>query len=129
MICLLAATGAVLATLSTDAVTLAWTHSVEKTLWEEDWRDGPAGLELLEARVRGSGAGMEPPPGAVLVNGAFAWRPNLPALKEIVLRRSDATADWRLCLPGAACRDLGAFILAETDPVVVKPCSKGVSVP
>ena len=62
MICLLA--GSTIASLMAGAITLAWTHSVEKIVWEEDWRSTPAGLELVEARVRGSGAGMEPPQGA-----------------------------------------------------------------
>ena len=52
--------------LAVSAFTLSWTHSVEKTRWEEDWRVTPAGLEIVEARVKGSGAGMEPPEGAVL---------------------------------------------------------------
>ena len=60
MICLIA--GSKIAPLLAGALTLAWTHSVEKTRWEEDWREVAAGLELVEARVQGSGAGMEPPP-------------------------------------------------------------------
>ncbi|HSO47816.1 MAG TPA: DUF1850 domain-containing protein, partial [Rhizobiaceae bacterium] len=35
--------------------TLGWTHSVEKTGWEEQWRSGGETLQLEEARVRGSG--------------------------------------------------------------------------
>ena len=73
MICLLA--GSAIAPLMAGAITLAWTHSVEKIVWEEDWRSTPAGLELVEARVRGSGAGMEPPPEARLVNGVWSWKP------------------------------------------------------
>ena len=53
------------------AMTLAWTHSVEKTLWEEDWRSGQYGLELAQTRVRGCGAGMEPAPDARLVDGSL----------------------------------------------------------
>jgi hypothetical protein len=33
------------------------------------------GLELVQARVKGSGAGMEPPPEARLVDGWFQWQP------------------------------------------------------
>jgi hypothetical protein len=100
---------------------LAWTHSVEKIVWEEDWRAGPAGLELVEARVRGSGAGMEPPPEARLVNGAWIWRPALPPQREVVMRRSGATADWRICISGQ-CRPMEAYVTAEADPVVMKVC-------
>ena len=56
--------GAVVTRLAVASFTLAWTHSVEKTRWEEDWRVGARGLEIVEARVKGSGAGMEPGPDA-----------------------------------------------------------------
>src|SRR5690606_23223998 len=55
VICLVA--GKVIAPLMAGAMTLAWTHSVENIAWEEDWRATPAGLEIVEARVKGSGAG------------------------------------------------------------------------
>ena len=71
----------VVKTLSLAAFTLAWTHSVEKIDWQEDWRITPQGLELVQARVKGSGAGMEPPPEARLVDGWFQWQPK---------RRADA---------------------------------------
>jgi hypothetical protein len=103
------------------AVTLVWAHSVEKILWEEDWRRGPAGLELVEARVRGSGAGMDPPPEARFVNGSWAWRPALPPLKEVVMRRSGATPDYRVCIAGQ-CRPMGDFVPAGADPVVLAAC-------
>ena len=69
----------VVKTLSLAAFTLAWTHSVEKVEWQEDWRVTPAGLELVQARVKGSGAGMEPPPEARLVDGWFQWQPKRKA--------------------------------------------------
>jgi hypothetical protein len=119
MICLLA--GKLVAPLMAGAVTLAWTHSVERIGWEEDWRAGPAGLELVEARVRGSGAGMEPPPGAKLTDGVWAWKPSLPPQREVVMRRSGATADWRICIAGR-CRPMEAYLPAEADPVAMKVC-------
>ena len=61
-LCLLAAGATV--RLGTVALTLAWTHSIEKTRWEEDWRATPAGLVLEEDRIQATGAGMEPPPNA-----------------------------------------------------------------
>jgi hypothetical protein len=103
------------------AITLAWTHSVEKIAWEEDWRSGPAGLELVEARVRGSGAGMEPPPEARFVNGVWAWKPGLTAQREVIMRRSGATADWRVCVSGQ-CRPMGAYVPDEADPVTMRKC-------
>ncbi|MCB8822437.1 DUF1850 domain-containing protein [Microvirga rosea] len=119
MICLLA--GSKVVPLLVSAMTLAWTHSVEKILWEEEWRSGPAGLELVEARVRGSGAGMEPPPEATSDHGVWKWRPNVPPLQEVALRRSGATADWGICIEGR-CRPMGEFVPPEADPVVMKPC-------
>ena len=65
--------------LAVTAFTLSWTHSVEKTRWEEDWRVTPAGLEIVEASVKGSGAGMEPPEGAVLKDGWWVYRPKISA--------------------------------------------------
>ena len=119
MLCLVAGTAIV--PLLASAVTLAWTHSVERIAWEEDWRSGPGGLELVEARVRGSGAGMDPPAEARFRNGAWAWRPALPAQPEIVMRRSGATADWRVCV-GESCRPMEAYVPAGADPVVLKGC-------
>ena len=120
MLCL--AAGAVVAPLLTDAVTLTWTHSVERTLWEEDWRSVSTGLELAEARIRGSGAGMDPPPQARRVGEAWAWRPALPAQPELVLRRSGATADWRICIRGS-CQALDALVPADADPVTLRACN------
>ena len=119
MICLLA--GSTMVPLMAGAITLAWTHSVEKIVWEEDWRSGPAGLEVVEARVRGSGAGMEPPPEAKLAHGVWSWKPNLPPQAQVVMRRSGATADWRICIAGR-CRPMEAYVPPEADPVVMKAC-------
>ncbi len=99
-------TSAVLAkTLSLAAFTLAWTHSVEKIEWQEDWRITPQGLELVQARVKGSGAGMEPPPEARLIGGWFQWQPKRAAMPELVLANSAAAGEWRLCESGH-CRTL-----------------------
>src|SRR5215470_4155983 len=100
----LASAGAVKA-LSLAAFTLAWTHSIEKVEWQEDWRVTPAGLKLVQARVKGSGAGMEPPPDARLVNGWFQWSPKRPPMPQLVLGNSGAAGEWRLCTNGR-CRTL-----------------------
>jgi hypothetical protein len=99
----------VVKTLSLAAFTLAWTHSVEKIEWQEDWRVSPAGLQLIQARVKGSGAGMEPPSEARLVNGWFQWRPNKPPMPEVVLGNSGAAGEWRLCVSGQ-CRTLSDIL-------------------
>ena len=48
------------------AFTLAWTHSVERVAGRRTGAIEGDRWSLVEARVRGSGAGMEPPPEAVL---------------------------------------------------------------
>ncbi len=101
-------------------VTLAWTHSVQKTEWQEVWVAGPDGLTLQEARVKGSGAGMEPPPEAVLAGGFYRWAPRLPPQRDVVLRRSGATADWRICTPDG-CRTMDELAGAD-DPVRLTAC-------
>jgi hypothetical protein len=102
-LCLLSA--GVAKTLAVTAFTLGWTHSVEKVDWQEDWRVTPAGLELVAARVKGSGAGMEPPPDARLVDGWYQWAPHHPALPQLVLGNSGLAGEWRLCADGN-CRTL-----------------------
>jgi hypothetical protein len=104
----LASAGAVKA-LSVAAFTLAWTHSIEKVEWQEDWRITANGLELVEARVKGSGAGMEPPPEARLHGGWFRWRPVRPAMDEVTLGNSGAAGEWRLCVNGK-CRTLSDIL-------------------
>jgi hypothetical protein len=106
MLCLLAAGKTTV--LAASAFTLSWTHSVEKIRWEEDWRVTPAGLAIVEARVKGSGAGMEPPADAVLKDGWWVYAPKLPARDRIMLAASGATpSGWTFCA-GADCRELGA---------------------
>jgi hypothetical protein len=115
------AAGALVISLGAGEITLGWRHSVQKTLWEEVWRETPAGLEIVEARIEGSGAGMDPPDGAKLVNGFWRWHPGLPPLKEVVMRRSGATADWRICT-ASGCRPMGDYLPADADPVTLKTC-------
>jgi hypothetical protein len=95
----------VVKTLSIAAFTLAWTHSIEKIEWQEDWRISAKGLELVQARVKGSGAGMEPPPDARLFGGWFQWQPKRAPMPEVVLGNSGAAGEWRLCSNGN-CRTL-----------------------
>ncbi|MBF0267698.1 MAG: DUF1850 domain-containing protein [Alphaproteobacteria bacterium] len=77
--------------------TLAWTHSVEKVTWEEDWQAAKGRLVLVEARIQGSGAGMEPGEDAVLKNGFWRWRPKIPPLDRLILTQSYYATDYRLC--------------------------------
>ena len=99
------ASAGVVKTLSVMAFTLVWTHSIEKTAWQEDWHITPQGLELVQARIKGFGAGMEPPPDARLVGGWFQWKPARAPMPEVILGNSGAAGEWRLCDHGN-CRTL-----------------------
>ena len=123
-ICLIVA-GVVRATLPGPEFTLAWTHSVEKTRWEETYRIDGDRLVLTEARVEGNGAGMEPPPGARLRDGRWTWQP-LSAHSELRLTESTFTRDYTLCANGR-CTDLGERIgaTAEGEVVSVRACEAG----
>ena len=107
--------------IATSAFTLSWAHSVQKTLWEERWRVEQGGLRIVGARVEGSGAGMEAGEGATFDGRFWSWKPNLPLLPELLLRRSDAVPQgWRLCAAGK-CRAVGD--IGETaDVIALQPC-------
>src|SRR5258708_3234452 len=94
------ASAGVVKTLSLAAFTLAWTHSVEKVEWQEDWRVTPAGLELVQARVQGSGAGMEPSPDARLINGWVQWHPARAPQPAGMLGNSRGGGEWLICSEG-----------------------------
>ncbi|MBL8588792.1 MAG: DUF1850 domain-containing protein [Methylobacteriaceae bacterium] len=113
--------GATATRLAVAAFTLAWTHSVEKTRWEEDWRIEATTLVAVEARVKGSGAGMEPGPDARFDGTWWRWTPRLPPAREISLRRSDALPEgWTLCVDGG-CRTI-AGAGESADVVVLSAC-------
>ena len=114
------AAGALAVSLGWSDFTLAWTHSVEKVEWRESWTVAPSGLQLTEARIKGSGAGMEPGPDAVLRDGWFIWRPALPPVPVLTLARSGVVASHRLC-NGNDCRTLDQLLPGD-GPVTVRPC-------
>jgi hypothetical protein len=121
LICLLVA-GAVRATLPGPEFTLSWEHSVQKTRWEERYRAEGDALNLVEARVAGFGAGMEPPATAVLRDGLWTWQPRT-RLPELRLMLSGYSRDYALCWRNG-CRELTALVGPVDDgtAVVVRPC-------
>ncbi|AWK86992.1 DUF1850 domain-containing protein [Azospirillum thermophilum] len=124
-LCIAALGGAVLASLPGPLVTLSWTHSVEKTQWREVWRVGEGLLHPVEARVKGTGAGMEPGPDARLRDGWLVWVPNLPPQERILLAASAFTGDHRLCA-GGECRALSGWTGPRADgPVELRACRAG----
>jgi hypothetical protein len=116
------AAGAVTAALAVDAFTLAWTHSIAKTRWEEDWRIEGKTLVIAEARIRGTGAGMEPPADAVLKDGVWHYRPAI-RLKQLHLAHSPYTTGYELCLNGT-CRPLAERLPGAENPttIVLEAC-------
>lgn len=111
--------------LAAGLFTLGWTHSVEKTAWQESWAVTPDGLVLREARVKGSGAGMEPSEGARRKDGWWVWEPHAAPLTTLVLASSGATGSgWTLCAADG-CRELGRD---KGEPVVLRPCADGEAI-
>jgi hypothetical protein len=115
------AAGALHAFIATTHFTLAWMHSIEKIRWEEDYRIVGHTLVLEEARIRGSGAGMDPPPGAVLRDGAWHYHPELPPLPAVNVARSTYTPDYDLCIDGM-CRPLGRWIPISAGTTRLSAC-------
>ncbi|WP_291720777.1 DUF1850 domain-containing protein [Magnetospirillum sp. 64-120] len=99
---------------------LRWIHSIEKVEWQEDWRVSEKGLEVVEARIKGSGAGMEPADDAILKDGWYVWQPHTPSMAKVILGRSGVVADHRICV-GGDCRAVSDYI-GGTDAIVLEPC-------
>jgi hypothetical protein len=107
--------------VAASAFSLSWTHTIEKTLWHEEWRVEDDRLLLARARIEGSGAGMEPPPEAQREDGFYVWEPGI-ARSEIVLRREPHAGDWRVCA-AERCAALGEWLGSEAEPVTLFPAS------
>jgi hypothetical protein len=117
------ASGALATQLTLSGFTLMWTHSIEKVLWEEDWRIEAAQLVLVEGRVRGSGAGMEPPEGSRLVDGVWHY-PGALRVDHLTLAHSPYTQGYTLCVEGR-CRPLAELLpgLPEIPTLALAPCT------
>lgn len=117
------AAGALLVSLAAESLTLSWQHSIEKVLWEEDWRLDGQMLVIDAARIRSSGAGMEPPEGAVLRDGAWHYVPRLPPLPGVRLTHSPYVAPYTICV-ATDCRPIDAWLpgLPAQAVVELRPC-------
>lgn len=121
--------------LATDSFTLAWTHSIEKQRWEEDYRvvrdaQVPGGQEApgllllpVRARVKGSGAGMEPGPDSQLIDGWFQYQPAQVILPSLRLSRSFFTEDFSLCLADS-CRAMSEILPSDGGVTLLWACEK-----
>jgi hypothetical protein len=110
------------------AFTLAWTHSIERVRWEERYevRPPPTGevtpvLVLVAARIRGSGAGMEPPPDAVLRDGWYEYTPTMPPRHDLLLTRSRYVPDFDFC-SAQGCRSLGTLLPSDGGVTRLSAC-------
>lgn len=150
-ICLsLAASGGGAVFVPTTTFTLAWMHSIEKVRWEEDYtvlpgltatvppqavparpaaREAPSEqvaapprLYAPQARIRGSAAGMEPPPGARLHGGWYHYAPPPWPDQPLRLTRSEFTADYQLCLPDQPCRPLADWLASDGGVTLLTAC-------
>ncbi len=101
--------GTVWAALPVPAFTLAWDHSIEKIRWEEDYRVAAEGLILGEARIKGSGAGMEVPDGAELRDGSWHYQSQLPPLQPLRVGRTPEAGDYQLCID-QRCRPMSDWL-------------------
>lgn len=119
-LCLIA--GLLIAPLS-DAIMLRWTHSVQKVAWEEDYRRADHSLELVAARVRGTGAGMEPPADAVFRDGAWHYTPSLLPLPGITLRHSPHADPYIIC-NDTLCQPVSDWLPGLPEEAILKitPC-------
>lgn len=117
------AAGAITASLAIQGFTLAWMHSIEKVRWEEDWRIEGQQLRLVASRIRGTGAGMEPPPGALLRDGVFHYVPEVVPLDELLLAHSPYTYGYELCVE-TGCQPLANYLpgIAETATIRISSC-------
>ena len=124
------------ATIPAHEFTVAWMHSVEKIRWEERYRVEGDALRLVQARIQGSGAGMDPPPDATFHAGWWSWQPSIGPLPVVRLTLSSYTRDYDLCW-GGRCQRLqrlvaisprdGSDDLArrdEGDVVEIRACAK-----
>lgn len=109
---------------------LSWTHSIEKTKWIEHWQVQNEQLVLQETFVKGSGAGIDPAPTAVLDNGWYRWKPlQAVELSSLSLANSELTPDnWMLCALDSVthetgeCIDFSKFEDRGVESFTIKPC-------
>ena len=114
--------GTALVSIPAQRFTLRWQHTVEKVAWEEDYVVAGEWLYLSGARVRGSGAGMEPPTNAVRVGDAWHYRPSQHWLRQLDLARSEFGLDYELCADGR-CRSMHTVV--PLGPTTLRPCAGG----
>ncbi len=125
MISLCLSASALTVALSTQTFTLAWMHSVEKIRWEEDWKIEDNHLYLLKARIKGSGAGMEPPLDSVFHNGAWHYTPHIAPLQTLLLAHSSYTTEYELCV-NFTCKPISQYFpnIEKNTTITLEACER-----
>lgn len=113
--------GALTASLPATQFTLRWQHSIEKIAWEEDYAVVGPWLAITGARIRGSGAGMDPPDNAWLDHGVWHYRLTDPWRKELILARSPYVRDYDVCIAGN-CQPLYHWIPVSAGTTTLRAC-------
>ncbi|MEZ5643986.1 MAG: DUF1850 domain-containing protein [Burkholderiaceae bacterium] len=112
-----------------DRFTLAWTHSIELERWEEDYvvepgkLAGTASLHATAARIRGSGAGMEPPAGAQLIDGWYQYTPAEATPAVLRLSRSAFVPDYERCDARHGCFPLSHWLPSDGGVTEIRACT------
>lgn len=96
--------------------TLSWRHTVEKILWQEDYQLTPQGLQIVQARVKGTGAGMEIPDDAKFYDDSWHYQPQLAPIPLLRLGRAPEAGDYQLCFSGN-CQPMSHWIGAPNHQV------------
>ena len=120
-ICLAIAVSSTLLLRVQSPLTLAWRHSVEQFVIEEDWLATPEGLTLTEVRTEGLGAGVDVPAGAQRFERGWRFAPNLPTQPQVLLANSRHAPGYSLCRNGE-CRRLDELVDAKDQPLAMVPC-------
>jgi hypothetical protein len=104
-------------------VRLGWQHSVERFALEERYHATSSGLQLVEVRGRGVGAGVDLPPQLRWsADGWWTFRPTAAAQQaQVVLANSRHGGGYRLC-GQRGCADLAALPGAFDTPLVLRAC-------
>ena len=110
------------AAITTTQFTLRWQHSIEKVAWEEDYLVAGGWLLLSGARIRGSGAGMEPPADALLQDGVWHYRAADPWRRSLVLARSEFVRDYELCVH-ENCQPMSHWIPIAAGATTLQACA------
>ena len=127
-ICIAVALSSVVLAHLPDRVTLAWEHSVEKTRWEEDYALSERRLALEEARIQGTGAGMEIPDGAWFQGGMWHYHPDIAPLPQVRFTNSLVPGGYDICTKGRCVR-LRELIGDDQRNLSLLPCDAAGAAP